>query len=350
MTTLHSCVLANDTAATLSLLRAGADVTARGPDGLTPLMAASGWGHFHLAQLLLTAGADVHALEPRTGAAALHKAAQGGNPDVIDLLLDHGAFIDQQTPTLGNTPLIDAVLHKQEVAAERLLRRGARTGIANHWQQTAHDIARGDGLDAIAQRIADHDRENRERVAALALVAAAKVGDRDEVVRLIAAGTPVDEQVPRVGSPDDHYTPLGIAAREGHAEIVRLLLDAGADRRRLIGLMGGMALHDATYFGHAEIVRLLTEGLAVPDLNVQGAYNGLSALHDAVWHGHLEVVRALLDAGARRDLRDHTGATPYDLALRYGYAEIADLLDRTGAASSSNKHDTEDAGDQKNDN
>ncbi len=349
MTTLHSCVLANDTAATLSLLRAGADVNARGPDGLTPLMAASGRGHFHLAQVLLTAGADVHAIEPRMGAAALHKAAQGGNPDVIDLLLDHGAFINQQTPTLGNTPLIDAVLHKQEVAVERLLPRGARTSIANHWQQTAHDIARADGLDVIAQRIADHDRENRELVGALALVAAAKAGDRDEVVRLVAAGTPVNEQVPGIGSLDDHYTSLGIAAREGHAEIVRLLLDASADRRRLIGLMGGMALHDATYFGHAEIVRLLTDGSNVPGLNVQGAYNGLSALHDAVWHGHLEVVRVLLDAGARLDLRDHTGATPHDLALLYGYAEIADLLSRASAASSSNERNIQDAGDQTDD-
>jgi ankyrin repeat protein len=332
---LHACVFANDAANLLTLLRSGAQVDARGPDGFTPLIAASGLGHYHLAQVLITAGADVHALEPRMGATALHKAAQAGSPDMIDLLIEHGAFVDQQSPILGNTPLIDAVLHKHEAAVDRLLRRGARTGIANHWHQTALDIARVDALGAIAQRIEEHDRTNDDHLATLTMIAAAKRGDREEVARLIAAGAPLDEQVPMVGSLDDNYTPLGIAAREGHEEIARLLIDAGADQGRLIGLMGGMALHDATYFGHAAIVRLLTQVTPVPGLDVQGAYNGLSALHDAVWHGHLKVVRALIDAGARLDSRTHTGATPRDLALLYGYVEIADLLARAEAAQSS---------------
>ena len=72
------------------------------------------------------------------GATALHKAAQSGNADVIRLLLDGGAFIDRQSPVLGNTPLIDAVLHKHEEAVWLFLKRGARTTIRNHWQQTAH--------------------------------------------------------------------------------------------------------------------------------------------------------------------------------------------------------------------
>lgn len=334
---LQSCVLADDTAGALNLLRSGADVNARGPDGFTPLTAATGLGHYHLAEVLLTAGADVHALEPRMGAAALHKAAQAGSPDMIDLLLDHGAFIDQQTPILGNTPLIDAVLHKHEAAVDRLLQRGARTGIANHWHQTALDIAQADELSAIVRRIEVHDRVNDERVGALPLIAATKAGDRDEVERLIVAGALLDEKVPMVGSLDDNYTPLGIAAREGHEEIARLLLEAGADPRRLIGLMGGMALHDATYFGHAAIVRLLTRRAPVAGLDVQGAYNGLTALHDAVWHGHLDVVRALVNAGARLNARAQTGATPRDLALLYGYAEIAELLAKAEAAQSADR-------------
>lgn len=342
---LHACVLADDTAGTLDLLRSGADVNARGPDGFTPLTAAAGLGHYHLSEVLLTAGADVHALEPRMGAAALHKAAQAGSPDMIDLLLDHGAFIDQQTPILGNTPLIDAVLHKHEAAVDRLLQRGARTGIPNHWHQTALDIARTDGLSMIARRVEEHDRANDDRVAALTLVAAAKAGNRADVERLIAAGALLDERVPMTGTIDDNYTPLGIAAREGHAEIVRLLLEAGADPRRLIGLMGGMALHDATYFGRTAIVRLLTQDTPVAGLDVQGAYNGLTALHDAVWHGHIDVVRTLVDAGARLDRRTHTRATPRDLALLYGYAEIADLLATAEAVPSADREVGEDTHD-----
>lgn len=76
------------------------------------------------------------------GATALHKAAQGGNGDVVSQLLDHGAFIDQQSPSLGNTALMDAVLQKQPEAVHVLLRRGARTDVRNHWHQTAVELAR----------------------------------------------------------------------------------------------------------------------------------------------------------------------------------------------------------------
>lgn len=336
---LENAIRAGEALSVLDLLRSGVDTNSRGPEGLTPLMVASGLGAFHLAQLLLTAGADVHAIEPRMGTTALHKAAQAGSPDVVDLLLDQGAFIDQQSPVLGNTPLIDAVLHRHEAVIARLLHRGARTPIANHWHQTALDIARADGLEAIERQIEAHDRANADRVASLALFAAAKRGDLAAVERLIAQGQPLDEQVPQIGTTDDNYTPLGVAAREGRVDVVGALLDAGADPQRLIGLMGGMALHDATYFGHAHVVRLLTMNIggstgAVPGLDVQGAYNGLTALHDAVWQGHPEVVRALVEAGARTDLRSHTGMTPRDLSQLYGHPEIAELLVKAEQARS----------------
>lgn len=333
---LHAVIRAGDLPAATELLRAGADPNRRDPDGLTPLMIAAGHGQPYMVSLLLVAGADVLALDPRMGATALHKAAQSGNPDVIGFLLDKGAFIDQQSPLLGNTPLIDAVLHRHANAVALLLERGARTAIQNHWAQTALDVARADGLDAIAHLIEARIAADAGRAAGLALVAAVKSGERAEVERLIAAGACLDEQVPVVGSLDDNYTPLGIAAREGYLEIARLLLDAGADAGRMIGLMGGTALHDATYFGHADIVRLLAQSrrgaTALPELDAQGAYNGLSALHDAVWQRHPDTVRALCEAGARLDLRGHTGLTPRELALHYGDDAIAGLLAETERA------------------
>ena len=329
--TLEASIRAGDLAAAIDLLRSGADANRRGPDGLTPLMIAAGLGQAQMVERLLTAGADVLAIEPRMGATALHKAAQSGNADVIGLLLDHVAFIDQQSPVLGNTPLMDAVLHKHEETVRLLLDRGARTTIRNHWQQTALDLARHDGLDAIARLIEVRDEANAEQVSALALMAAIKAGDLGEVERLVAAGAPVNERSPIVGSLDDDYTPLGLAARGGRTDIVRVLLDAGADPRRVIGLMKGTPVHEAAYFGHADVLRAMTEkrGRASspgPELDAQGPYNGLTALHDAVWHGHLEAARALVDAGARLDLRTHAGLTPRELALLYGYYDLARFL------------------------
>ena len=121
------------------------------------------------------------------------------------------------------------------------------------------------------------------------------------------------------------------ARRAVHAEIVRALLEAGADPRRVIGLFLGTALHEACYFGHAEIIRVMTEGhesagVLPSELDAQGAYNGFTPLHDAVWHGHLEAARVLVRAGHPLGLRTHAGLTPRDLAALYGYEALAEFL------------------------
>ncbi len=327
---LHSTTLAGDLAGARDLILSGADVNARETDGFTPLMIASGLGQPQMVELLLNAGADVFVLEPRMGATALHKAAQSGNRDVITLLLDNGAFVDQQSPVLGNTALMDAVLHKQKDGVRTLLSYRARTSIRNHWDQTALDLAENDGLDSIARLIRDKVSANETKVLRSDLVLAAKAGDVGDVKRLIAAGVNVDQRMATTGTPDDNYTPLGIAAREGHAEIVALLKDAGADVRQVVGLMKGTPFHEAAYFGHADVIEILAEtdciGAAQPELDAQGPYNGLTALHDAAWHGHMDAVRSLINARARLNLKSHAGLTPRELALLYGYDEIASLL------------------------
>jgi ankyrin repeat protein len=327
---LHSTTLAGDLAGARDLILSGADVNARETDGFTPLMIASGLGQPQMVELLLNAGADVLILEPRMGATALHKAAQSGNREVIKLLLHNGAFVDQQSPVLGNTALMDAILHKQEDGVRTLLSYGAKTSVRNHWDQTALDLAESEGLDAITQLIRHGIRANEAKIQRSDLVLAAKAGDAAEVKRLIAIGVDVNQRTPITGTPDDDYTPLGIAAREGHAEIVGILKDAGADTRQVVGLMKGTPFHEAAYYGHASVIEILAEtdciGAAQPELDAQGPYNGLTALHDAAWHGHMDAVRSLINARARLDLKSHAGLTPRELALLYGYDEIASLL------------------------
>lgn len=329
--TLEEAVHTGDAALVIEALSVEQAVNRRGQAGMTPLMVASGAGKAQIVALLLDAGADVLTLEPRMGATALHKAVQGGNCDVIMLLLEHGAFIDQQSPTLGNTALMDAVLHKQLQAVKLLLAHGAKTTLRNHWNQTALDLARDDGLKSIVSVIEEKERQDIEYLKQLSLITAAKLGDQQAVEQLIDSGAIPDQRTPLCGSMDDDYTALGLAAREGHAGIVRLLLEAGSDPRQTVGLMRGTPLHEAAFFGHAEVIEELSrfpEGAKIPgpDLNAQGDYNGLTALHDAVWHGHLEAARALVEAGARLDLMTHAGLTPRALAELYGYDEIVRLL------------------------
>ncbi|RZK66919.1 MAG: ankyrin repeat domain-containing protein, partial [Pedobacter sp.] len=118
--------------------------------------------------------------------------------------------------------------------------------------------------------------------------------------------------------------------REGYAEIVRLLLEAGADPWKPTGLMRGTPLHEASFAGHSNVIGILCEMSRLKnlpsDVNAQGPYNGFTALHDSVWHGHLNASKALIASGARLDLTNHSGMTPYLLAKYYGYPEIAKIL------------------------
>lgn len=321
----------------LSALRSGADVNKRAPDGFTPLMIASALGHLQMVDILITAGADVLAVEPRMGASALHKAAQAGNADVIDVLLKHGAFIDQQTPSLGHTALMDAVLHKNAEAVRLLLKRNARTSIRNYWQQTAWDLAQLDRVEAIIGLLEAHDVENYNRQPN-SLLSAVKAGDCAAVNACLASGLSVEDRMAVTGEVDDDYTPLGLAVRSGHTDIVKLLLNAGADPRRVFGLMKGTAVHEAAFLGKAEVLRVFTTlgtvaGRPAVELDSPGPYNGLTPLHDAVWQGHVDAVRILIDAGAPLKVRTHAGLTPKEMAMLYGYNDIAALLAAAEATS-----------------
>ena len=137
---LLTAVEANNLATVSELIKRGAEVNKRGPLPYTPLMIAAGRGYVQMTDMLLAAGADVHALDSSLGASALHKAAQSGVVDVAQLLLHHGAFINLQSATVGHTPLIDAVWAKKPAMVKFLLDQGAAITIRTHYQGTVWDF------------------------------------------------------------------------------------------------------------------------------------------------------------------------------------------------------------------
>src|SRR4051812_36600598 len=101
------------------------------------------------------------------------------------------------------------------------------------------------------------------------LMDAVRANDAKAVERLIARGANVSEL-------DAHSdAPLVMAAYLGQTDIVRLLLEAGADITAVDPGMKATALHAAAYAGRTEAARLLVEhGI---DIDKQGPKNGYTA-------------------------------------------------------------------------
>jgi len=104
----------------------GTDVNVQNSAGESALMLAAQLGAIDLVRRLITRGAEVN----RPGWTPLHYAATTGQVAVIELLLDHHAYIDAASEN-GTTPLMITAREKQVQAAHLLVERGADPSLRN---------------------------------------------------------------------------------------------------------------------------------------------------------------------------------------------------------------------------
>jgi ankyrin repeat protein len=108
----------------------------------SPLMMASLKGHTELVKLLIAKDADVN----KTGWTALHYAASGAKKNTIEILLEHSAYIDAESPN-GSTPLMMAAMYGNADCVRLLLESGADPTLKNHLGLTAAEFAKQAGRD-----------------------------------------------------------------------------------------------------------------------------------------------------------------------------------------------------------
>ena len=348
LTALHASAERGHVEIARLLIAAGADLDAETRIGhYTPLHLAGRGGHGHVVLALAEAGADVSRATSNTGVTPLHLAASavGGEPAVATLL-DHGAAVNAREASAGQTPLMFAAAYDRAAAVRELLSRGADPAITT----TVVDVLRSVAIDREAngrfRRMVRSLRDSAGGAAdwdpSPAQVQAAIRAQRefllsDDPGGEVDATDLVNYRPDYPGGPDvarppyretlvgktGGMTALLHAAREGHVESARELLEGGADVDQVSVGDRTSPLLMAALNGQFDVALLFVEQGADP--NLAASTDGASALfavlqtqwapqsnypqpraHDRQEAEHLDVLRALLEAGADPNVRLNT--------------------------------------------
>ena len=349
------------------LLEAGADVN-RVAGNYTPLIDAAEAELTEGVRLLLEAGADPN--KPTRKYTPLIAAAEGNNTEVTRMLLDAGADVNLATEYA--TPLIAAAYDGYYIEnLHVLLAAGADVNaVANGKNARENALDEGNVRGAHVLRLADAQdhpktifyKEHREGLKPKEEHLAEAITNgcsAEEFRKLIRNGLP---KVKELSAEEDAPSPLYLAAQAGRCDLVQILLEAGADVFRRTwscdsGSTPRTALSIAARHGHIDVVRQLMDSKPdprclryfpeVPDKEKIGeeewqkryvrqfrrclGFQG--ALSSACLAGHGDIVRLILEAGADVDLDAHEylNDNPLTLAIKGERWEVIDILLEAGA-------------------
>ncbi len=149
-------------------------------------------------------------------------------------------------------------------------------------------------------------------------------GDADAVKRFLAAGMS-----------DEAGNALRLAVDQGHADVVKLLLEHGGDKNSK-DAYGQSLLMTASSSHRVDVVALLIAAGA--DVNAPNQYR-ITPLAVAAEQGHLDLVNMLVEAGANVNARDTAGGTALSVAILRGYQEIVARLIEAGTDLQRDKED-----------
>ena len=151
---IHDAVEKGNLIGVQTELDKGVDVNAKREDGSTPLHGAAEGGHGEIVELLITAGADLHATTVSMlgggGWIPLHSAARQGHRGIVELLIEMGTDVNTRD-SAGKSTLHDAVLEGHKGIVELLINKGADLNAKSGYYGTPLHVAGSIGHKEIAE-------------------------------------------------------------------------------------------------------------------------------------------------------------------------------------------------------
>ncbi len=291
---LFNAIRRGDLALLASHLREGTPLNVQTADGTTPLMVAALHGTPEVLGLLLRHGADPNAVS-KDGATALLFAA--GDLHKVRLLIDGGAQVNVHS-ALGNTPLIAAASHGDNLSVVKLLLdKGADLHVRNK-----NDVS--------------------------ALTAAVLASDADAVQFFLDRGAkpgPVKFLFNGLGN-----SLLQLAAQVGNNKTVELLLKHGVDVNESDSSFAGHALNYALLSEKPDVAMRLIDAGA--DLKKSSPIGKVPPILLAVYseNGNVSLAKAIIERGADVTASNKAGETALTWARRRGFLDAIALLAGVG--------------------
>jgi uncharacterized protein len=152
---------------------------------------------------------------------------------------------------------------------------------------------------------------------------AASIGDKDTLLHFI-------EQYPdRTNAYSiDGFTPLGLASFFGHTDLVKVLIDNGADPNiSSNNQLKVTPLHSACAISNYNIANILIKHGA--DVNAR-QLQSVTPLHSAAHNGQTKLASLLIDNGADVNSKMDNGQTPLFMAEEKGFKDTIELLKKHG--------------------
>ena len=301
---------------------------------VSPLMVACKNGHLEIVELLLQKGAHMN-FENKRHETALMAAAEGGNVEVVNLLLEHGADTstggDKTALSLaceqGSVEVVKVLLTKIKFFTKMITRDIECFGWNFEYTHSPLSIAVEHGNIELVKWFLEGSADV-DKMAKMLFLAISKRND-NMVKALLENGANVNE------TGEGGWTALMQASFLGESDIVQTLLNNDAEFNRK-----GTTPHQAedcsalmlaASDGHTEVVRVLLKAGAKDNVNWKG-FGGVTALTSVLQYTKrrltltvLETVKLLLDGGADVNVEDGLGQTPLMNAAQW-YPEVLKLL------------------------